>query len=63
MKIAPKTVEKRLKRFAHAIKHDETHCYYTFDHRGPWYRQRNRYSRTYGAARDGVLAEICFEDF
>jgi hypothetical protein len=38
MKIAPKTAEKRLKRFAPPIKHDEAHYQHAFDHRGPWYR-------------------------
>ena len=56
MKIAPKTAEKRLKRFARPIKHDQAQYQYAFDHRGPWYGQRSAIiAPSYGAARDGVL--------
>jgi hypothetical protein len=39
-KNAPRTAEKRLRRFAPPIKHDEAHHLHAFDHRGPWYHQR-----------------------
>jgi hypothetical protein len=39
MKIAAKTAEKRLKRFASPIKHDEAQYQHAFDHRRPWYHQ------------------------
>jgi hypothetical protein len=38
MQIAPNTAEKRLKRFAPPIKHDEAQYQHAFDHRRPWYR-------------------------
>jgi hypothetical protein len=48
MKIASKTVEKRLKRFAPPIKHDEAQYQHTFDHHTPWYRQRSAISAPTG---------------
>jgi hypothetical protein len=44
IKIAPKPAEKRLKRFAPPIKHDEAQYQHTFNHRMPWYRQRSAIS-------------------
>jgi hypothetical protein len=37
VKIASRTVEKRLKRFALAIKHDEAHHMHEFDRHGHWH--------------------------
>ena len=54
-KIAPRTAEKRLKRFAPPTRHDEAQFQHAFDHRRPWYRQQSAILATYGAARDGVL--------
>jgi hypothetical protein len=48
MTIAPKTAEKRLKRFAPPIKHDEAQYQHAFDHRMPWYRQRSAISAPTG---------------
>ena len=48
MKIAPKTAEKRLKRFAPPIKHDEAHYQHALDHRRPWYCQRSAFSAPTG---------------
>ena len=48
MKIAPKTAEKRLKRFAPPIKHDEAHYQHALDHRRPWYCQRSAISAPTG---------------
>ena len=39
-KVALRTADKRLIRFAPAIKHDEAHHPHAFDHHGPSYHQR-----------------------
>ena len=54
-KIGPRTAEKRLKRFAPVIKHDEAHHPHAFDHRGPWYHQRIAISAPTGPPVTRVL--------
>jgi hypothetical protein len=55
MKIVPTSAEKRLKRFAPSIKHDEAQYQHAFRHCRPWYRKRSAISAPTGLPMTGVL--------